>query len=82
MPRYFFHIDEGRHHIDTDGVELADLEAARREALKVIGELMIDNAVGEIWSGREWLMRVADDTGQELFTVRLSTDRRVGAESG
>ncbi|WP_430004797.1 DUF6894 family protein [Methylorubrum rhodesianum] len=32
MPRYFFHIDEIRHHTDTNGVELADLEAARKEA--------------------------------------------------
>lgn len=81
MPRYFFHIDEGRRHSDTSGVELADLEAARREALKIIGELMIDNAMGGIWSGREWVMTVADEAGRELFTIRLSTSHRNGAGS-
>jgi len=76
MPQYFFHIDEGRHHTDTDGVELADLEAARKEALRIIGELMVDNAMGDIWSGGEWVMTVADETGRELFSIRLSTSQR------
>ncbi|WP_423794589.1 DUF6894 family protein [Methylobacterium durans] len=82
MPRYFFHIDEGRHHTDAVGVELADLNAARREALRVIGELMIDNALGDIWSGREWVMTVADEASRELFSIRLSTSQRNGAGSG
>ncbi|MGH1587323.1 DUF6894 family protein [Methylobacterium phyllosphaerae] len=81
MPRYFFHIDEGRHHTDTDGAELADFEAARREALRIIGELMIDNTMGDIWSGGEWVMTVADETARELFSIRLSTSQRNGAGS-
>ena len=82
MPRYFFHIDEGRHYTDTVGVELADSKAARREALRIVGELMIDNALGDIWSGREWVMTVADETARELFRIRLSTSQRNGAVSG
>ena len=32
MPQYFFHIDGARRYLDTDGVELADLAAARMRA--------------------------------------------------
>lgn len=81
MPRYFFHIHDGRHRTDTDGIELVDLEAARKEVLRIIGELMVDNAMGDIWSGGEWVMTVADETARELFSIRLSTSRRNGAGS-
>ncbi|MGH1591351.1 DUF6894 family protein [Methylobacterium phyllosphaerae] len=81
MPRYFFHIDRKQRHVDTDGVELVDLEAARKEALRIIGELMVGNAMGDIWSGGEWAMTVADETGRELFSIRLSTSQRNGAGS-
>lgn len=76
MPRYFFHIDEARCHIDTEGLDLPDLEAAKREALKIIGELMIDNAVGGMWSIGGWSMTVAGECAQELFVIRLSTSWR------
>ena len=72
MPHYFFHIDAARHYADTDGVELADLAAARREALRIIGELMIDNTMDDLWSGGEWVMTVADEAERNLFGIRLS----------
>ncbi|WP_430004751.1 DUF6894 family protein [Methylorubrum rhodesianum] len=52
------------------------------QTLRIIGELMVDNAMGDIWSGGEWVMTVADETGQELFSIRLSTSQRNGAGSG
>lgn len=79
MPHYFFHIDGARHYADTDGVELADLEAARMEALRIIGELMIDDAMDDLWSGGELVMMVADDAARNLFSIRLSTAQRNGA---
>jgi hypothetical protein len=40
MPRYFLHIvDRGRRIPDEHGTELADLGAARLEAVRVINEL-------------------------------------------
>ena len=33
MPRFYFHIDDDRTHIDHVGVELPDLEAAHAEAV-------------------------------------------------
>jgi hypothetical protein len=39
MPRYYFHIDDDRTHIDQVGVELPDLKAARDEAVSAAGQI-------------------------------------------
>lgn len=79
MPRYLFHIAGARRYVDTDGVDLADLQAAKLEALRIIRELMIDNSTDDLWSGGEWVMTVADEAAQNLFSIRLSTAQRTGA---
>jgi len=76
MSRYFFHIQGSRDYVDTDGVDLTDLEAARMEALRIIRELMIDNTMDDLWSGGECVMTVTDDAARSLFSIRLSTARR------
>jgi hypothetical protein len=40
MPRFYFHIDDDRTHIDRVGVELADLETARDEAVSAAGQIL------------------------------------------
>lgn len=82
MPRYFFHVDGERRYVDKDGVELADLVAARRESLRVIGELITGDALDDIWSVGEWVMTIADETARELFSIRLITYERTGSGSG
>jgi hypothetical protein len=32
MPRYFFHVEDDRRTLDQQGIELPDMETARREA--------------------------------------------------
>jgi hypothetical protein len=81
MPRYFFHIDEKRYHIDTEGIDLPGLEAAKREAMVIAGKSMIDNASGDNWSNGTWSLTVADEAAQEVFVVRLSTRCRMGEDS-
>ncbi|TNC13682.1 hypothetical protein FF100_13015 [Methylobacterium terricola] len=82
MPRYFFHIDEKRHHIDTEGIDLSCFEAAKREAMSIAGKSIIDNAATDIWPDGTWSLTVADEAAQELFIIRLSTQCRTGAGSG
>lgn len=40
MPRYYFHTENGDRVRDDQGEELADLDAARNEALTVLGEIL------------------------------------------
>ena len=41
MPRYHFNLYDGREILDHEGTDLADLQAARDEALRFVGELLI-----------------------------------------
>ncbi len=69
MPRYFFHVCDGRRTLpDPLGCELPDLEAARRHAREDARMLL------ESWMARSrapWRVLVADETGHTLLTVAL-----------
>ncbi len=68
MPRYFFHVADGRDYTDLQGTQLAGLPEARTEALRFAGALL--GELGEeFWSGAEWSMRVADASDLTLFTL-------------
>lgn len=62
MPRFFFHLHNGEECPDTEGVELADVEAARQEAIRSARSIM----AGEVIEGRLPLrdvIEVADEAG-------------------
>jgi hypothetical protein len=61
MPRYYFHLTDGRHACpDEDGLELPNDVAARKE-----GKL----AARDLWSepaDRAWIVQVVDETGRPV----------------
>ncbi|RYG56083.1 MAG: hypothetical protein EON56_04705, partial [Alphaproteobacteria bacterium] len=59
MARYFFHVRDGQAYDDLQGTELADLDAARREAVRFAGSLLLDEPE-KFWQANEWRMRVTD----------------------
>lgn len=68
MPRYYFHIHDGRSIIDRDGMELPDVAQARRMAIRLTGQFFEDEA--ELVSlGEEWRMEVTDGQGLILFRL-------------
>ena len=73
MPRYFFHVRDGKDLPDTEGSELPDLNAVRTEALKASGEMLRDNKGGaDFWSGHDWTMNVHDEAGRPVLTLRFA----------
>jgi len=50
-------------------VELPDIAAARREAVRFAGELLIDSEGS--FQGEEWVVTVTDDSGLVLFTINV-----------
>jgi hypothetical protein len=42
MPRYFFNLKDGHTSLDEEGTELADIHAARREAVTFAGQTLRD----------------------------------------
>jgi len=72
VPRYFFHIQDGKDIPDREGTLLADNKAARIEAITTGGAILKDLA--SYWDGTEWRMNVTDEAGTTLFRLRFSAD--------
>lgn len=68
MPRYFFHVQDGRDYPDLQGTELLDLKAARNEALRFAAALLLDHAE-TFWASGEWKLRVTNDSDLTLFEL-------------
>ena len=73
MPRFFFHVRDGKDLPDTEGTELPNLAAVRAEALKASGEMLRDSKGGaDFWSGHDWTMNVHDEAGRPVLTLRFA----------
>lgn len=72
--RCFFHLVNGQETIlDDTGVEVADLETAKAQAWKAIGELRheLDAAAGD-WSG--WRLDIVCPEESLLHSLDLTTN--------
>src|SRR4051812_18911831 len=72
MPRFHFHLEDGTTFRDEEGTVLPNLEAARINAVKLLGHVMADNA-REFLSTREWTMNVTDRRDLLLFSVNVAS---------
>ena len=72
MPRYFFHVIDGKEMLDTVGTVLAGEAEARAEAIVVSGEMLKDLG-GAFWNNGQWQVRV-----EVAFT--LAKEKRMGNE--
>jgi hypothetical protein len=68
MPRYFFHVIDGRDIIDSEGSELADLKEARIEAIQLAGAILRDEG-DKFWNSGEWHMNVTDASGLSVLKL-------------
>jgi hypothetical protein len=71
VPRYYFHTEDGRLTPDRMGVELPDIDAARREAVQALGEILKERAEA-FWSERALRICVADKDGLTLFLIDVT----------
>lgn len=62
MPHYHFHMLNGRLFRDRDGEDLADDAAARRHALKIMGEVLRDGSI-DVWGAGPFRVLCTDDAG-------------------
>ena len=71
VPRYFIDTTDGSFHaIDEEGLELANLEAARHEAVCALPEIArgrIDNGVH-----KSVVVKVRDEEGAVLYQAALT----------
>ncbi len=71
MQRYFFHTQDGQSFHDADGTLLADDDAARVEAARVLGQLVNEHP-SHIWRDDQFHIVVTDESGLVLFQLELA----------
>ena len=71
MPRYFFDTFDGKN-LDPDeaGLDLLDIEAAKREAQKTLPDMVKDALPGG--NHRTFVVNVRDEAGQTVLRAALS----------
>lgn len=73
MPRYFFDVhDRDGLYVDDVGIELANMEAARREARRALSDMVRDALREDKGLGVSVKIRDGSE-GPVLITVTLST---------
>jgi len=81
MPVYFFHFTAGRDTLaDEDGMELADVQAARREARAAARELAKASAGRAVSRWQDWSVRVTDDAGSQVVQIAVRRSWRLAGE--
>jgi len=74
---FYFHVQNGTTHVDTDGIELADLAAARAEAVAMIADILRDGEAGDL-SDRTLLVWITDKAnGPPLFSLTVTAQSQV-----
>jgi hypothetical protein len=71
--RLYFHLTNGRDVVrDEDGIDVADVDAARREAQQAVEELRQEKDFDRrTWNG--WRLEVTDASGVVLVRIGLSS---------
>jgi hypothetical protein len=71
MPQYFFHTQDGVRFTDDEETSLADLTAARDEAVKIMAQL-VEHEPSAFWETGSFSVTVTDERGLILLTLDLS----------
>ena len=74
MPRYFFHVIDGKELPDNVGTVLANVDEVRAEAIVLSGAMLKESAT-TFWNNGQWQVRVEDEAGNKVCALTLSADR-------
>lgn len=67
MPKFHFHLDDEH---DAQGLDLADMDAAKCEALEFAARHICD-AANTFWDREEWTLTVSDERGLTLLQLEI-----------
>jgi hypothetical protein len=71
MARYYFHVEDGVCSHDDHGTDLADLEAAKTEGLRIMGEVVRDD-LADFWRKNRLSVLITDRDGRALYRLDLT----------
>ena len=75
---FYFNSENDHPDLDPDGIELPDIAAAQREALRLLGRMLQDAEGDGLWKGKEWSVWVTDapsGAGHIFFKLHLSATK-------
>jgi hypothetical protein len=72
MPRYFFHLINGRAVLDLVGTDLPDHSEARMHAIAQTTQMMSEPDA--TWKGEDCTMLVTKDDGDLILTLKFSAN--------
>ncbi len=70
MPRYYFHTEDGQCYPDDEGTELSDLNAARDEAARILGQMLRDDP-NTLWQTRELRLIAETEDHKTAFLIDI-----------
>jgi hypothetical protein len=73
MPRYFFHVRDGRNIPDEEGTVLSDTAEARKQAVILAGGVLLD-AGESFWHETEWRLWVTDEMDKTVCALRFAAE--------
>jgi hypothetical protein len=71
MPIFHFHTEDGVRISDTEGTDLADVEAAKDAAVQILAETLRNNS-RLFWAHEGFSIIVTDDQALTLFSLNVS----------
>ncbi len=71
MPRYYFHVEDGVSSHDDHGTDLADLESAKKEGLRIMSEVVRED-LADFWRKDRLSVRITDREGRPLYSLDLT----------
>ena len=81
MPRFFFHVINGDFIPDAVGVECADGDAAKRQAVTIAGEMLRDQGL-KLWRTGRFDMFVVDEQNKTQLKLSFEAEDLTGELSG
>jgi hypothetical protein len=73
MPRYFFHVVNGEFIPDPDGVECANEDQVKAEAVRITGAMIEDQGI-DLWKTQRFDMFVCDDKNHTQFKLSFAVE--------
>lgn len=68
MARYYFNTVDGTHGRDQDGLELRNVNAARKAAVRFMADMLRDDPE-IVWDGRDFRIEVTDEADHSVLIV-------------
>jgi hypothetical protein len=80
VPLYFFDVIDHLKLTDDVGIELATFDAAKFEAIRLAGEILVHADPSLVENLTDWKIRIRDETGSARFEVGFTVSESYGPQ--